>query len=105
VAVSLHNLSRNPERYPDPDRFLPERWLARDKKPGPLETAQFGGGPHFCLGYHVAWLEAVLFLVCVARTFGARGTAPVTVGGALPQPSYVPLQRPPKTARVRFERA
>lgn len=104
VGVALHNLSRNAERYPDPDRFVPERWLDREKKPGPLETAQFGGGPHFCLGYHVAWLEAELFLVCVARTMGARGMAPLTVGGALPQPTYMPVQRPPKSARVRFER-
>lgn len=104
VGVSLHNLSRNAERYPDPDRFLPERWLDQRKKPGPLETAQFGGGPHFCLGYHVAWMEAVLFLVCVARTLGARGLSPVTVGGAMPKSTYLPVQRPPRSARVRLER-
>jgi len=104
VGVALHNLSRNADRYPDPEKFVPERWLAREKKPGPIETAQFGGGPHFCLGYHVAWLEAVLFLVCVARTMGARGMAPLTVGGSLPQPTYMPVQRPPKSARLRFER-
>lgn len=103
VGVSLHNLSRDPDRYPEPHDYIPERWLDREKKPGPLEIAQFGGGPHFCLGYHVAWLEAVLFLVCVARTMGARGLAPVTVGGALPRPMYMPLQRPPRSARVRFE--
>lgn len=104
VGVSLHSLSRNAERYPDPDKLLPERWLDREKKPGPLETAQFGGGAHFCLGYHVAWLETVLFLVCVARTLGARGMAPATVGGGLPRSTYTPIERPPRSARVRFER-
>lgn len=103
VGISLHNLSRDPDRYPEPDQFIPERWLNRDKKPGPLENAQFGGGPHFCLGYHLAWLEAVLFIVCVARTMGARRMAPVTVGGALPRPMFMPIQRPPRSARVRFE--
>lgn len=108
VGLSLHNLSRNAARYPEPDKFIPERWIdrtsGRSKKPGPLEIAQFGGGPHFCLGYHVAWLEAVSFLVCVGRTMGAAGLAPVTVGGALPTAWYMPIQRPPRSARLRFER-
>lgn len=104
IGVSLHNLSRDPARYPDPDHLLPERWLGREKKPSPIETAQFGGGPHFCLGYHVAWLEAVAFLVCVARSMGARGCAPVTAGGALPSATFMPIQRPPRSARVTFER-
>lgn len=103
VGLSLHNLSRAADRYSNPDAFLPERWLGRERRPSALETAQFGGGPHFCLGYHVAWLEAVLFLVSVARTLGGRNAAPVTVGGALPRPTYMPIQRPPRSARVVFE--
>ncbi len=104
VGLSLHAMSRNAERYPDPDAFVPERWLSRERRPGPIETAQFGGGPHFCLGYHVAWLEAVLFLVAVAREFGAQRRRPRIVGDAMPRPIYMPLQRPPGSARLRFER-
>lgn len=103
VGVGLHELSRNAERYPEPDRFDPGRWVSRDRRPSPVETAQFGGGPHFCLGYHVAWLEVVHFLVSVARVFGRDGLRPV-IDGAMPRAIYLPLQRPPRSARVRFER-
>jgi len=103
VACILHAMSRNAERYAEPDSFVPERWVGREKKPSPIETAQFGGGPHFCLGYHVAWLEGVLFLASVAREFGARNKRPVIVGDQLPTPVYLPLQRPPGSARIRFE--
>ncbi len=102
VGLILHAMSRNAERYPEPHQFLPERWVSRDKKPGPIETAQFGGGPHFCLGYHVAWLEAVLFLVAVAREFGAQRKRPHIVGDAMPRPIYMPLQRPPGSSAIRF---
>lgn len=103
VGVGLHELSRDPARYPDPDAFEPERWVARLRRPSAVETAQFGGGPHFCLGYHVAWLEVVHFLVTLARTFGRDGLWP-TITGALPRAVYLPLQRPPRSARLRFER-
>ncbi|MBL8685494.1 MAG: cytochrome P450 [Myxococcales bacterium] len=104
VGVALHELSRDAERYPNASQFVPERWLDRDKRPGPIETAQFGGGPHFCLGYHVAWLEAVLFLVAVAREFGARSMRPRIADGVFPKAVFMPLQRPPASARVQFVR-
>lgn len=104
VGCSLYLLSRNPERYPEPDRFHPDRWAGLPRKPGALETAQFGGGPHFCLGYHMAWLEAVQFGVTLARALGRRNLGPVLVDGALPKPVWLPASRPPAGTRVRIGR-
>ena len=50
VWAILASANRDPERFPDPDNVDIER---RDN-----DHLAFGGGPHFCLGYHLAQLEA-----------------------------------------------
>lgn len=103
VASSLMHLSRLPEHYPDPDRWLPERWLEGKRTvPNALELCQFGNGPHFCLGYYLALLEATIFIVRAARTLSKHGLMPRLIG-AMPAPIYVPFTRPPYGAHLRFE--
>ena len=51
VTVSLAGAGRDPAVFPDPDRFDVRRGNAR------LHLA-FARGPHFCLGAHLASLEA-----------------------------------------------
>lgn len=41
--------TRMPDLYPEPDRFLPERWSTID--PTPFEYPVFGAGPRICPGY------------------------------------------------------
>lgn len=59
VAVMLASAGRDPERFPDPDRFDPDRETA-----GHLG---FGGGPHFCVGAGLARLEGAIALGALAR--------------------------------------
>ncbi|KAG9315181.1 cytochrome P450 [Chiua virens] len=65
--VRVHRaLSRDPIKYPNPDEFLPERFLASDK--GPLDGPSFayGFGRRVCVGRYVAdatlWAAAVNIL-------------------------------------------
>jgi cytochrome P450 len=48
VALCIARLHRSPEVYTEPDRFDPDRFLAR--KYGPFEFAPFGGGARRCVG-------------------------------------------------------
>lgn len=52
VRVSISGANRDPAVFPEPDRFLPRR-------PGVGRHLAFARGPHFCVGAHLARLEAV----------------------------------------------
>lgn len=102
IGFSIINLSRSRALFDRPDDFVPERWLGRDQAPTALELVQFGGGPHFCLGYHLAWLEIVQFAVTLARELGGRGKRP-RLAGPPPRMRYFPLLHPSKSTRVTFD--
>ena len=101
LGLPLAHLSRHPALHERPDEFLPGRWLDSRKSVTSLETLQFGGGPHFCLGYHLAWMELVQYAVAIAKIMGRRGLRPRLVGRR-PIPLYLPLQHPPLGTRVVF---
>lgn len=101
VGLCFTHLSRHPALYTDGDAFKPARWLDRKQPISALETAQFGGGPHFCLGYHVAWMEGVQFAVALAKSMRATRLRPI-LGGAPPIMRYLPLAHPDPGTRVRF---
>ncbi|HEX8689996.1 MAG TPA: cytochrome P450 [Solirubrobacterales bacterium] len=60
VTPCVYLVHRNPEVYPDPDRFLPERFL--DNPPGTYTWIPFGGGVRRCLGASFAQFEMAVVL-------------------------------------------
>ena len=61
LSVSLAAANRDPEIYPEPDRF--------DIECDDTHHQAFGGGRHFCLGAHLARLEAAETLSALLLRF------------------------------------
>ena len=70
AVLSPWLLHRRPERWPDPERFDPARFLGRTSE-GPAATdagyLPFGAGPRLCIGRDLALVEAVLVVAALLR--------------------------------------
>jgi cytochrome P450 family 135 len=60
VVPSVYLVHRNPEIYPEPEAFKPERFL--DDPPGTYAWIPFGGGVRRCLGASFAQFEMAVVL-------------------------------------------
>jgi cytochrome P450 len=60
VVPAIHLIHRDPEIYPEPERFLPERFL--EEPPGTYTWIPFGGGVRRCLGAAFAQFEMAVVL-------------------------------------------
>jgi cytochrome P450 family 135 len=60
VTPCIHLVHRDPSIYPEPDRFLPERFI--DNPPGTYTWIPFGGGVRRCLGAAFAQFEMAVVL-------------------------------------------
>ncbi|KAF2679221.1 cytochrome P450 monooxygenase [Lentithecium fluviatile CBS 122367] len=72
MQLALH---RNPKYFPDPNSFLPERWLANPSDPlyppkGAWRPFEFG--PRNCLGQTLAVTELKIVLALTVRRFDVR---------------------------------
>jgi cytochrome P450 len=74
VAPSVYLVHRNPEIYPEPQRFLPERFL--DTPPGTYTWIPFGGGVRRCLGASFAQFEMAVVLKELVKRHRIRPADP-----------------------------
>ena len=74
VAVDAQGLHGDPELYPQPEEFRPERFLG--KQPDAYAWLPFGGGAHRCLGAALALLEIELVVEAIATRVELEPTGP-----------------------------
>lgn len=67
VSVSQYITHRMPELFPEPRRFLPERWGSI--QPTAYEYFPFGAGPRMCIGAGFATLEIKLVLAMLLQRY------------------------------------
>jgi cytochrome P450 len=73
VIISPYVLHHDARHFPDPERFLPERWTPEFKaKLEPFAYCPFGGGARRCIGESFAWMELVLVLSALAQRWTLR---------------------------------
>jgi cytochrome P450 len=67
ICIAQLLAQHNPESYPEPERFMPERFLGRS--PDPMSFVAFGGGARRCVGASLALLEMSTVLRAVLERF------------------------------------
>jgi cytochrome P450 len=89
VTVSLAGANRDPAVFPDPDRY-------DIRRPNSARHLAFARGPHFCLGAHLARLEASAAVTAVLGGLpGLRlepGPPPAPYGLVFRKPAALPVR-------------
>ncbi|XP_075795521.1 thromboxane-A synthase isoform X5 [Pelodiscus sinensis] len=70
VEIAVGHLHYNPEFWPEPEKFIPERFTAEAKlQHNPFAYLPFGAGPRSCIGMRMALLEMKMTLLRILQKF------------------------------------
>ncbi|KPM11178.1 cytochrome P450-like protein 24 [Sarcoptes scabiei] len=76
VMIPVYAIHHDPQYYPDPDRYDPERFMPENRdKIVPYTYLPFGGGPRNCIGMRFALTEAKLGIANLINSFRIVTTA------------------------------
>ena len=62
IVPSVYPALHDPEVYPDPDSFYPDRWITGDAEKASKNWLVFGTGPHYCLGQTYAQMNLMAMI-------------------------------------------
>jgi cytochrome P450 len=82
IGISILGVHRRPDLYPEPARFLPDRFLG-GREYAPYEYLPFGGGAKRCLGATFASYEMKLILATVLSTHRLRLVDDAAIGAVV----------------------
>jgi len=80
ITFPIFLLHHNPEYWPNPDKFDPERFNPNNKQSYPtFAYLPFGEGPRNCIGKRLALLEAKMALVAILKDLHFKRTSDTEV--------------------------
>src|SRR5919202_1624586 len=68
ILMSQYVMHHNPQYFPNPEAFDPDRWTKEFKSVLPrFSYFPFGGGVRGCVGDPFAWIEGILVIAAICR--------------------------------------
>ena len=72
IVVHLMHHHRNPEVYPNPTKYDPERFFAQHHQRHPYDFIPFSAGARNCIGQKFAEMEQKVALAAILRKYDLK---------------------------------
>lgn len=70
ISIPAFGIHKDPDYYPDPEKFLPERFSSENKaKRHPMTFLPFGDGPRNCIGARLGQIVAKVAVAGIISDF------------------------------------
>nr|WIT94146.1 cytochrome P450 monooxygenase CYP9FD4 [Euwallacea interjectus] len=70
LFIPIHSIHHDPQYYPDPEKFIPERFSEENRgRIKPYTYMPFGVGPRACIGSRFALLEIKIMIFYLLKSF------------------------------------
>ncbi|KAG4073971.1 hypothetical protein HA402_014176 [Bradysia odoriphaga] len=70
IFIPIHAIHHDPEYYPEPDKFIPERFSDDNKNTRhPMTHLPFGNGPRNCLGLRFGLMQTKISIIQLLMNF------------------------------------